>query len=291
MLWAVILIRIVANPFSNVFQKQLAQRGVDPLAVILATHAALTILCIPYFLIVHPVIPPTAWVNLILCAALAVAGNTLIVAAVKHSDLSVLGPINAYKAIVSLIPGIVLLGEFPGFAGGAGMVMIVAGSYFVVDQPAAGTSQNLFTRLLADRGIRYRLAALVFSAVEAVFLKRAIQQTTPVAAFALWCELGFVIALPPVLIRRGARIRFDLARLQVNWTPYALLVLTTGLMQLTTLLTFRSFQVGYALSLFQTSTLISVVLGHRIFNERHFVRRLIGSGIMMAGAGMIVCAR
>jgi hypothetical protein len=38
-------------------------------------------------------------------AALAVAANWLIIEAVRRSDLSLLGPINAYKPWVSLVPG------------------------------------------------------------------------------------------------------------------------------------------------------------------------------------------
>ena len=34
--------RIVANPISNVFQKQLAQQSAEPLFIIGATHALLT---------------------------------------------------------------------------------------------------------------------------------------------------------------------------------------------------------------------------------------------------------
>ena len=38
--------RIVANPVSNVFQKRLASQAADPLFVIGATHALLTIPCL-----------------------------------------------------------------------------------------------------------------------------------------------------------------------------------------------------------------------------------------------------
>jgi hypothetical protein len=48
--------------------------------------------------------------------------------------LSVLGPVNAYKSVISLVPGMVLLGEFPEGMVLAGMVLagmglIVGGSY------------------------------------------------------------------------------------------------------------------------------------------------------------------
>jgi drug/metabolite transporter (DMT)-like permease len=63
-----------------------------------------------------------------------------------------------------------------------------------------------------------------------------------------------------------------------------MLAFTTGLMQLSTLLTFGKFPVGYSLALFQLSTLLSVLLGYRIFHEGHLARRLTGSLIMIGGA-------
>src|SRR5205823_1778944 len=113
------------------------------------------------------------------CAALAVAGNTLLVQALRLSDLSVLGPVNAWKAVVSLVPGAVLLREVPGPAGLAGIGLIVAGSYALVDRDggrrdgtAGGRGRGAVARFVTDRGVQFRLAALVLSAVEAVFLKR-----------------------------------------------------------------------------------------------------------------------
>ena len=41
-----VLIRIVANPLSNVFQKQLAQGSAEPLVTIVATHGLLTVLAL-----------------------------------------------------------------------------------------------------------------------------------------------------------------------------------------------------------------------------------------------------
>jgi drug/metabolite transporter (DMT)-like permease len=59
-------------------------------------------------------------------------------------------------------------------------------------------------------------------------------------------------------------------------------------MQLTTLLTFGKLPVGYSLALFQLSTLISVFLGYRYFQEGQIRKRLLGSVIMAAGAMLIV---
>jgi drug/metabolite transporter (DMT)-like permease len=219
---------------------------------------------------------------------LAVSGNTLLVQALRLSDLSVLGPINAYKSVVSLAPGVVLLHEVPHAAGLAGIALILGGSYFLVDKQVNRPGRNLFVRFFRDRGIQYRLAALVFSAIEAVFLKRALLASGPLVTFAFWSLLGAGLATFGVGILRGAEIRTEVARAALNWKPYILLTLTTGLMQLASLITFQAFAVGYALALFQMSTLLTVILGHRLFQEAHFWERMLGSLVMVAGAVLII---
>jgi hypothetical protein len=45
--WLFAAVRIVANPVSHAFQKRLAQRSANPLCIIAATHALLTLACLP----------------------------------------------------------------------------------------------------------------------------------------------------------------------------------------------------------------------------------------------------
>jgi drug/metabolite transporter (DMT)-like permease len=59
-------------------------------------------------------------------------------------------------------------------------------------------------------------------------------------------------------------------------------------MQLTTNYAFANMQVGYALSLFQLSIIVSVLLGYKIFKEQDVRKKLIGSGIMIAGSIIII---
>ena len=60
-------------------------------------------------------------------------GNVFLVKAIHIGDLSVLGPINAYKAVVGMLFGIFLLNEIPGWWGLLGVLLIIAGSYIVLN--------------------------------------------------------------------------------------------------------------------------------------------------------------
>jgi len=204
------------------------------------------------------------------------------------TDLSVLGPINAYKSVVSLILGIFMLGEKPTGAGAGGVLLIVAGSYFVIDRRVDQPLSNAFVRFFNERGIQLRFAALFLSATEAIFLKRATRLSSPWPAFVLWSMLALPIAAAGAVLLLRSELASQVRILRRKSGTFASLAAATATMQLATLLTFRDIEVGYALALFQLSTLVSVLLGQRYFAERNIRERFIGSLVMAAGATLIV---
>lgn len=291
MLWMCVAIRVLVNPLSNVFQKILTGRGVSPTVVVGATHALLALVSLPLLAIEPPPGTSLFWSSMAVSAVLAVAGNILLVKAMQMTDLSILGPVNSYKAVVSLVPGIVLLNEVPSWEALAGVGLIVAGSYFIADRNEVGSKRGVFGRLFGSRGVQYRIAALVLSAIEAVYLKRALLASSALPTFAVWSVAGFILLLPFL-------VRLVAAKTDTGWRPlrqvvpsYLLLGITTGLMQFSTIVIFGGFQVAAALALFQTSALVSVLLGWRVFRELDVVRRFVGSAIMVAGAVLIVTTR
>ena len=287
-----VVARILANPVSNVFQKQLTQRSANPLFIIGATDALLTLAVLPIVFWSAPFALGRAfWINMVVSASLAVASNVLLVYALQSADLSVLGPINAYKSVISLVLGVFLLGEVPTPMGAAGVLLIVAGSYFVVDRDGNQPRSNAFARFFRERGIQFRFAALGVSATEAIFLKKALLLSSPLTTFVFWSILGLPIAAAAIALLHRERLGKEVVLLRHNWPTYLWLAFTTGVMQLTSLLTFGKLPVGYSLALFQLSTLIGVFLGYRYFQEGQIRKRLLGSVIMAVGAALIVLQR
>lgn len=285
---AFVLLRVLANPISNVFQKQLTQRLAHPLFVIAVVHATLTVACLPWLARHGLNISTTVWVNMLIAAVFAVTGNVLIVYALREADLSVLGPINAYKSVVGLVLGVFLIGERPTPIGLTGVLLIVGGSYFVIDRKISQPFSNAFVRFFSERGIQLRFAALFLSATEAVFLKRAIVLSSPATVFVLWSVLGFVMVTAWALISLRRELANQFVVLKAAVGTFLSLASATGMMQVATLLTFRDLQVGYSLALFQLSAVVSVLLGRRYFAESNIGERLIGSVVMAAGAALIV---
>lgn len=211
-------------------------------------------------------------------------GNGFLVRALQKGDLSVLAPINSYKSVVSIILGIFLLGEVPNGWGVMGIVLIIYGSYFVLDT----TDERFTLALLRKPEIQFRLWAMILTAVEAVFVKKVVLASSTTLAFVSWCGFGAVFSGLLLVIYR-LDMKSELKKIgQANLTQYAFLVTCVGTMQFSTNYVFDRMPVGYALSLFQLSAIVSVFFGHRLFNERAIRQKLIGAAIMIVGSIVII---
>lgn len=292
MLLLAVFVRILANPLANVFQKQLTQRAADPRFIMAITYGLLTTAGLVFWPSLRFIDLPVAfWQSMLVAGLFAMAGNVFLIKALQIGDLSVLGPINAYKSVVGVVLSAVLLNEIPGWWGFAGILLIVVGSYVVLadttqppaNQPAGRSGRAIFQR--AD--VRLRLAALLFSAIDGTFLKKAILLSTPTVAFFYWCLFGFAFTLVWLGLATPRLWRGQFTLFVSQKTTYAALTLAVGLTQLASNIVLARMQVSYALALFQTSALVSVLFGYRFFNEQGIVRKLIGAGIMVAGAVLI----
>lgn len=282
---AAVILRILSNPVGNVFQKQLTAKKNHPLLVNFLTYLLLAVICLFLIkLIVWCDLPTQFWTYSVLGGITGALGNGFLVKALQKGDLSVLGPINSYKSVVGIIGGIFLLGEIPNIWGILGMALIVYGSYFVLDT----TNERFSWALLKKTEIQFRIWAMILTAIEAVFIKKVIQASTATAAFISWCWFGAFFSFLLLFVYR-LNLRNEFHKVCKSDLPkYFLLVLCVGIMQFTTNYTFDHMPVGYALSLFQLSVLISVLLGHRIFKEIGIRKKLVGSLIMIIGSVIII---
>ena len=280
-----VALRILSNPLANVFQKQLTAKQHHPLVVNFLTYLLLAILC---FLMAAKIqwqtLPLEFWLYSILAGIAGALGNGFLVKALHKGDLSVLGPVNAYKSIVGMIIGIFLLAEIPNVWGLLGVVLIVYGSYFVLD-----TTADKFSWVLLKRPeIQFRIWAMILTAIEAVFIKKIILASSTIAAFISWCWFGALFSFLLLHVYR-LNIKTEIGNLEIkDISQYLLLIICIGTMQFTTTYTFDHLPVAYALSLFQLSIIFSVLLGHRIFKEQDIRKKMIGSVIMIIGSVIII---
>lgn len=271
-----IFIRVAANSLSNVFQKKLAFEGENPVIVNFINYLLLSLLSVPLLFFVDYSAVNLKFLLYALAGGLTGAiCNCFMVMALEKGELSVLGPINSYKAVIGLIFGMLILHEMPNMYGILGIVLIISGSYFILESPKA----------LMKKDIQYRIYALIFSAIEAVFIKKVIILSSITASFITSSFLGAIFSFIIMNIFSSSKLKLPVKR---HLIMYVLTALCFGLMTFTTAYVFKYMNVGYALSLFQLSIIINVILGYKLFNEKNLLKKLFGSLIILIGSATIL---
>lgn len=275
-----LFLRIVSNPLANVYQKKITQES-SSLLCNFYTYFILGIFCIPFAINVNwASLPKEFWIYAFAAGFLCSVGNACLVKALQIGELSVLGPINSYKCIVGMIVAIFVIHEIPTISGILGVLLIIWGSWFVFDTQKDGFSIATFLR----KDILLRFTALFLMGIEAVFLKKVILLSSPVISFMLWCWAGaFFAFLLIILFRKPIQL------IRKNDIPKYVIVLSMlATMQLTTNFVFKHMNVGYALALFQLSTLVNLWFGYKFFHETDMKKKLTGTLIMLAGSVIVI---
>lgn len=271
-----ILFRIFSNSFSNVFQKKLTKSGEAATCINCINYILMSLISIPLLLLVNfSLITPEFWLYAIAGGITGAIGNCFMVLALKQGELSVLGPINSYKAIVGMIFGIFLLHEYPNIYGLLGIGLIIIGSYFILESPKA----------LLRKDIQYRIYALIFTAIEAVFIKKVIILSSIASSFIISSFLGAIFSYLMMRILENEKLHIPTKK---NSIMYISTTLCFAIMTFTTAYVFKYMNVGYALSLFQLSIILNVILGYKLFNEKKLIKKLLGSLIILIGSAAIL---
>lgn len=280
-----VAVRIIINPLANVFQKKLIDGGNPPLFINLVTYILIAAACFFETLKVDWFsLPHEFWLNAMYVGVFGAFGNWFYVKALHGSNLSVLGPMNAFKSVIGILGGIFFLQEMPTIYGLFGLVLIGYGCFVVLDNPDQRFSFSLFKR--AD--IQYRFAGMFLSAFEAIFIKKVILYSSVTISFISYSWFGILFASIFLLMNKSQISSISAKAIKTSASDFVYVSLGLGLVHLATNYAIKQLPIGYALSLFQLSALASVLLGYKIFKEDQVFRKLIGACIMVIGSIMII---
>ena len=281
----IILLRVIASPLANVFQKRLTNREISPELIVMSSYLFFAILAIPVLFFYQPFYFSTDfWVYILLLGLFDVIGNMYLVKSLRSIDLSLFGPLNSFKPVFALVIGGILLSEIPSVFGILGVVVIIAGTYVINYDPNRKVSD--FDKMEFRRGLFFRFLAIALTSIAAVFSKKTIILSSPLITLAWWSIIGLPISIYFVAKQRD--LRSQISELRIRPTNLIFLFASFLVLQLSTLFTFERIFVGYSLAFFQLSSIISVLFGYYFFKERNIRNRLIGSLIMIIGALLII---
>ena len=276
-----LIIRIISNPIANLFQKKLTEE-ISSFSINFYTYLILSIGCIP--LVKNYISLETININflslVLLAGFLCSLGTVCMIKAVNIGELSVLGPINAYKSIVGLVVAILFLKEIPSLIAVIGIFFIIVGSKYIFEAESGSFSLNIIKR----KDIQLRFFSLILTGIEAVILKKIILISSVETCFIFWCFMGLLWNLIFILIF-NKNIKLKSSKI---FFMLIFIAICLGLMQFSTNFVFDRMNVGYALALFQLSSIVTVFLGHKFFKEKNPKRKLIATFIMIVGSILII---
>lgn len=280
--------RLIFSLASTVYQKKLAQHGLHPFYIVAVTYLVLGLLASPLLLLIQfGSLSEGFWINVWLASLFDVAGWMFLVLSLSKTDLSVFGPLNAYKVVASMLLAVVFLNEIPSTQGLLGVLLIIGGSFFLMP-PTATNQTNKIGGLLRNKGVQARFLSIFLFSVGTVFLKQSVVAGGVLATMVFWSLIGLLLVilsnyffLPDSLAEQTKTTKQHL------WS-IALVGVMVFAMQYFTLLLLANMLVAYALALFQLGMVLQVLIGYRLFNEKDIARKLLASLVMMAGSLLVL---
>ncbi len=279
--------RLIFSLASNVYQKKLAHSGLQPFYIVASTYLVLVLLSLPLLLAI-PLgqLSYDFWFNIILASLFDVIGWMFLVLSLSKTDLSVFGPLNAYKVVISMLLALIFLNEVPSRKGLLGMFIIIAGSFFLMTPMAKSQVNRLFS-LLHDKGVQARFLSIILFSIGTIFLKKSVTSGALVT-IVFWSLFGFLFVLCSYHFFLPQQRQLQLSITKQHWKSMLLVGVMVFLMQYFTLVLLANMLVAYALALFQLGMVLQVLIGYRVFNEQYIVRKLLASLVMMAGSLLVL---
>jgi drug/metabolite transporter (DMT)-like permease len=282
----VILIRCVLSVSANAIQKRLLLDGNRVTQTWILTYGfMLPIGCVAAVACTASIPTFPFWRDVFIGGFLDAIGNLAMVAALRGTDLSIFGPLNAIRPVLALFGGWLFLSEAPTIAGVVGMTVTIAGAFILFGgdlEKQKIPQRELFKLLLL------RSAGISLGAFGAVFLKRAAITTSAEATVAAWIACGLLTLIAVAAFRTPQSLKSLAPIFNSNrfWLITHSLVFIN--MQWITIRIFQATLIAYAFVFFQLALVLQVFVGRFFFNEPHFRRRLFAAVIMSAGSAIIL---
>jgi uncharacterized membrane protein len=254
-------------------------------AVIYAPAVAASVIISP------PHLTTRSWVYMAGTAVLQTGYFLFLQRAYRAGDLSLVYPVGrGTGALLAALAGIVILGERPGPAGVAGIVLLVAGVIVlglpgrrpaVSGRPAGRAPASGTPAVVAPAAVLYALATGVFIAAYTLWDKVAVTSVGNPPLLQDYASLiGMAAALAPFALADSART----ARM---WRTYRRQILGAAVLAplayILVLAAMSFTSVSAVAPAREISVLFGVMLGRRLLGEGGLGRRLAGATAIVAG--------
>lgn len=215
--------------------------------------------------------------------------------ALKEGDISLVIPVFAMSPIILIFIAPLITGDKIDTAGVIGLILTVAGSLVLLD--SLGSVKNLRASLRKEsKAVMLGLLGAFFFALNSCFDRLAVHQASPVlSGFAV--TLGAAIFVLPVVLR-DTNAMLEISGDHAN--PSKIIqnikvLITRGALELLFMVAKLSalvfLETHYVVGLQRFSVVLSIVIGGRLFKERHLRKRIIAGLLIVAGTLVLVLSK
>ena len=203
--------------------------------------------------------------------------------AIRVSPLSLTLPYLAFTPAFMIFSGYVFLDEMPNIWGFAGIIVTCAGGYALNLEPGKHSLFDPIKAVFKETGSWLMLiVALIFS-FGAVIGKKGIMHSSPLFfTMTFFAVLSFLTVLSLLIL---GKIRLD--TLRKDWAKGMVAGVLFFIHCLAHGFAISMIKASYMISVKRFSALIGIIYGRLFFKEKHIVMRLVGAGLMVAGAVLI----
>lgn len=289
-LWVLLaLLSAFSLATSDALSKKALQGNNEYLVAWFRLVFTMPVLLVVMFFIPVPELDSDFYKAFVIALPLEVITVILYIKALKISPLSLTLPFLSLTPFFLILNSYLILGEKVSLLGGAGILMIVSGSYVLnIGEIKNGLLEPL-KAIRKEKGSLLMICVAALYSFTSSFGKMAIEHSSPLF-FGITYFIALTMVFTPIGILMGKKELGSFLRegkyksLLIPGIFYALMVLThMTAMKLT--------KVAYMISVKRASLLIGLFYGYLFFREENIRSRLLGALLMFIGFLMIVNAK
>lgn len=225
----------------------------------------------------------------------ALAGSTvgffLILSALDRADISKVSPLRNINPVFVAVLAFAFLGESLTWMQGAGIVLTVVGAYVLEAEKVRNLLQPL-KNIVRKYYARLVLGAAFFYSLSSVLGKYVLRYTDPVTLL-FFMQVMIAFNFVAAMLYRGsggfvARMKEGAINVSRRWPWVLLAAFLTVVYRLLQMQAFSMAMVSLVIPIKRMNSLISTVIGGRLFEEEHLVRKSVACLVMIAGAYLVI---
>lgn len=231
-------------------------------------------------------VDPAFWLPATSAALLTTITAATLIKAYQSSEVSQIAPLQTMLPIFLIVSSYLMLGERPPLAGMLGVVMVVAGAYYV-NSHAHQRLLDPIRLMLHDTGARLILITMLIWSVSTNLDKIAVQYApASFLVFYIYVMISLILTVYILMAHRTA----IMPTFMRHKKPVIIIALFSILALYYQTLAIQQYLVSYVLAVKRTDVLMAVLLASVVFHEKERLKRLEGALFMVAGVVIIYLA-